>query len=126
MRRKIGYILLAGSLLLGAACTIGPTLVSQDTDVSLSAGRDLVFKISQKGKTANGVNPIYYIDNDGYAAVDAVATEIEDRLSDWGTSGTVTKEGYDTVRVSLRPRQRFSRIPIFGKVPPLQRRQFLR
>jgi len=102
MRRKIGYILLAGSLLLGAACTIGPTLVSQDTDVSLSAGRDLVFKISQKGKAANGVNPIYYIDNDGYAAVDAVASEIEDRLSDWGTSGTVTKEGYDTVRVSLR------------------------
>jgi preprotein translocase subunit SecF len=104
MRRKIGYILLAGALLLGAACTIGPTIVGLDTDVSLSTGRDLVFKISEYGTTQKGVTG-KYIDNDGYAAVNAVANEFESRLSGWGTSGVVTKEGYDTVRVSLRAQQ---------------------
>lgn len=105
MRRKIGYIVLAGALLLGAAATIGPSIVALDTDVTMSDGRDLVFKISQQGTTYNGVNPVNYIDNDGYSAVDSVASEFEDRLASWGTSGTVTKEGYDTIRVSLRAQQ---------------------
>ncbi|MCI2111270.1 MAG: hypothetical protein LKK13_02885 [Bacilli bacterium] len=102
MRRKIGYILLAGSLLFASAATIGPTIVSLDADVTMSSGRDLVFKISQSGTTYNGVDEANYIDNDGYAAVDSVADEFENRLSEWGASGTVTKEGYDTIRVSLR------------------------
>jgi len=104
MRRKIGYILLAGSLLLGAACTIGPTLVKMDTDVSLSSGRDMVFKISNKGTSYTGVDPKNYIADDG-TTINAVAKEFESRLSTWGTNATVTKEGVDTLRVSFRAQQ---------------------
>lgn len=105
MRRKFAYILLAGSLLLGAAATIGPTIVKLDTDVSLSSGRDLVFRISNYGTTYNGIQTENYVYNDNYAAVNAVADEFTTRLTTWGTQGTVTKEGFSTIRVTIRSQE---------------------
>lgn len=102
MRRKISYWLLSGTLLLGAAALIGPTIVSLDTDISLGSGQDLVFKISTKNTTANGVTTNNYIQNGTYA-VETVGTEMENRLKTWGVEGDVIKEGSDTIRVRVRP-----------------------
>lgn len=102
MRRKLAYILLSGSLILGCAALIGPTIVSLDTDVTYGSGKDLVFKISKKGTTATGVEPSDYIINDNYTAVDNVGSEMEGRLKTWGVEADVVKEGYDTIRVKIR------------------------
>jgi preprotein translocase subunit SecF len=101
MRRKIGYWLLSGTLLLGAAALIGPTIVGLDTDITFGSGEDLVYKISKKDTTANGVVVSDYIDT-GTEAVDTVGAEMESRLKTWGIEGDVMKEGSDTIRVRLR------------------------
>ncbi len=107
MRRLIAYTLLSASLILGCAAVATPTIVAMDTDISYGYGRDLVFKISPYDEeNVNGIDPAeegVYIDDDNYVAVDAVAEEMTDRLDDWGIADyTVTKEGYDTIRVRLR------------------------
>lgn len=101
MRRKIGYILFSGALLLGAAALLGPTLLHLNTDISYGTGKDLVFKISEKDSTLNGVTADNYVDDDG-SAVDLVGEEFEARLKEWGTEADVIKEGPDTVRVRIR------------------------
>lgn len=101
MRRKIGYWLLSGTLLLGAAALIGPTIVGLDTDITFGSGQDLVYKISKKDTTANGVLVSDYIDT-GTEAVDTVGAEMESRLKTWGIEADVMKEGSDTIRVRLR------------------------
>jgi preprotein translocase subunit SecF len=102
MRRKLGYIFLTGSLILGCAALIGPTIVSLDTDVTYGSGQELVFKISEGESTYGGISTADYVNNDDYVAVDAVAEEMENRLDEWGIEATVKKEGYDTIRVAVR------------------------
>ncbi len=102
MRRKLAYILLSAAVLFGGAATIASTITSLDTDVTYGTGRDLYFRISEEGSTTQGVYPEDYINDDGYQAVDAVAEEMEDRLAHWGMEGSVEKEGYNTVKVTIR------------------------
>lgn len=102
MRRKLAYIILSASLLIAGAATFGEALLNIDTDVTYGAGRELVFKISERDTTYGGIDPDNYIVDDGYTAVNAVGDEIENRLETWGIPSTVTKEGYDTVRVTIR------------------------
>lgn len=107
MRRLVAYALLTSSLIIGAAAVFTPTLVSMDTDISYGYGRDLVFKISPHSEeNYNGIDPAdpdSYINDDNYVAVDLVAEEMSYRLENWGvTDYTITKEGYDTIRVRLR------------------------
>ena len=101
MRSKLAYILLSGALLLGAAVTVGPTLLNLNPDISYGPGKDLVFKISEKDSTYNGIFAENYIDDDG-SAVDLVGDEFEARLKEWGTEADVIKEGPDTIRVRIR------------------------
>jgi len=104
MRRKLAYLLLSGAILFGAAATIGTTITSLDTDVTYGSGKELYFKIS------NYTTDVYYgnkTDNyvtaaDGDTAINAVATEMEARLKAWDSNGTVTKIGYDTIKVTIR------------------------
>lgn len=107
MRRLIAYIMLSSSLILGSAAVLTPTIASMDTDISYGYGRDLVFKISNHDESHyNGTDPVEngaYVNDDGYVAVDLVAEEMTERLDHWGVSDySITKEGYDTVRVRLR------------------------
>lgn len=102
MRRKLAYILLSSALIFGGLATIGQTVTSLDTDVSYGTGKDMYFKISTLGSTLGGVSSDDYIQNDGYMAVDAVGEVFEERLETWGVNSTVTKEGYDTVKVTIR------------------------
>jgi hypothetical protein len=76
-----------------------------DTDVTYGYGKELYFKISEYSDAVyNGTNVNNYIDGDKYGttAVDAVATEMEYRLKAWDANGTVSKIGYDTIKVSIR------------------------
>lgn len=101
MRRKLGYILLTSTLLLGAAALVGPTLLKLNTDITYGAGKDLVFKISEKDSTYNGVFQENYVVDDG-SAVALVGEEFEARLKDWDIEADVIKEGTDTIRVRVR------------------------
>ncbi len=102
MRRKLGYCLLTGSLILGALSVIGPTVVGLDTDLTYGSGRDLVYKISKADSTYGGVETSNYIDASDKEAVDLVGEEMEKRLKTMDVEAEVVKEGYDTVRVKLR------------------------
>lgn len=102
MRRKIGYCLLTGSLILAAAALLGPTIVGLDTDLTYGSGRDLVFKISKADTTYQGVKTDDYVEQDDPDAVNLVGDEMETRLKNWGVEAEVVKEGYDTVRVKIR------------------------
>lgn len=102
MRRKLAYILLSAAVLFGGAATIASTITSLDTDVTYGTGRALYFRVSEEGTTLNGVYPENYVEEDGYQAVDLVAEEMESRLSHWGIEGAVEKEGYSTVKVTIR------------------------
>ncbi len=104
MRRKLAYLLLSGAILFGAAATIGTTITSLDTDVTYGYGKEFYFKISNYStdvytgtKTAN-----YVTEADGDTAINAVASEMQARLKAWDANGTVTKIGYDTVKVTIR------------------------
>ena len=102
MRRTLAYLFLGASLLLGVGATITSSLSKMDTDVSYGSGKDLYFRISAKGSTVDGVGTNTYVIDDGYRAVNEVAKEIEDRLEFWDINATVAKEGYNTVKVSVR------------------------
>lgn len=106
MRRQLAYLFLGASLLLGVGVTITSSLSKMDTDVSYGSGKDLYFRISEKDSTYNGAAPEHYIGataaTQNYTAVDEVAKEIEERLEFWDVNASVTKEGFDTVKVSVR------------------------
>jgi preprotein translocase subunit SecF len=103
MRRKLAYLLLSGAILFGAAATMGSTITSLDTDVTYGYGKELYFKISEYTDAVyNGTKTANYQQPDDYDAVDAVATEMEGRLKAWDANGTVSKIGYDTIKVSIR------------------------
>ena len=102
MRRTLAYLFLGASLLIGVGVTITSSLSKMDTDVSYGSGKDLYFRISEKGSTLEGVGTHTYVVDDGYNAVNEVAKEIEDRLEFWDINATVAKEGYNTVKVSVR------------------------
>lgn len=102
MRRKLGYCLLSGSLILAGLCLVGPTVSGLDTDLTYGSGRDLVFKISKAESTYGGVQTSNYIDSSDPDAVDLVGEEMEKRLKTWDVEAEVVKEGYDTIRVKIR------------------------
>ncbi len=109
MRRRLAYILLTAALIVGGAATIGSCITDLDTDVTYGAGRDLYFKVLKKDSTDSkltGVSPDAYYGNEDTGAttqmLDAVAEEFEYRLENWGANATVTKQGTDTLIVSVR------------------------
>lgn len=105
MRRKLGFILLAGSILVGSAALIGQALTGLDTDFSYGSGKDFYFVITDgdsADSTYNGVKVQDYIQDDDYEAVNAVADEMKKRLQEWDIDAEVSKEGFYTVKVSLR------------------------
>ena len=102
MRRTLGYLFLGASLLIGVGATITSSLSKMDTDVSYGSGKDLYFRISEKQTTLDGASVATYVENDNYKAVNEVAKEIEDRLEFWDINATVAKEGFNTVKVSVR------------------------
>ena len=105
MRRKLAYILLASALIASSAAAIPASIVALDTDVSYGAGKELYFRISEKGTTTFGLENAEYITNDDYAAVNEVKDEFETRLESWDINANVTTEGYSTVKVTLRTQE---------------------
>jgi preprotein translocase subunit SecF len=103
MRRKLAYLLLSGAILFGAAATMGSTITSLDSDITYGYGKEFHFRLAKSDSTYDGVQASDYLGNENdYEAVDAVATEMENRLKAWDANGTVTKVGYDEIKVSIR------------------------
>lgn len=106
MRRKLGYILLNAAIMIGVGATIGLTITKMDTDVSYGTGKELYFRLSEKNSTLDGVFPENYLGSKSgtknYDTINKVAEEMEGRLANWGVNGTVSKEGYDLIKVTLR------------------------
>ncbi len=103
MLRKLGYILTSSLLLVGSVATMGKAISMMDTDVSYGNSKSLYFKISQKDTTYKGVDASNYLtQKDGYDPIDEIAEEMEDRLENWNINAEVDKEGYDTIKVTVR------------------------
>lgn len=106
MRRKLAYILMNAALAVGVMATIGQAIEEMDTDVSYGDGKELVFRLSEKDSTIDGLEEDDYLgqkaDTQNYIAINEVAEEMEDRLETWGINASITKEGYDLIRVTLR------------------------
>lgn len=106
MRRKLAYILLNLAIFVGVGATVGEIITKMDTDVSYGAGKELYFRLSEKNSTLNGIFTENYLgnktENRNYDTINAVAEEMEDRLANWGVNSTVSKEGYDLIKVTLR------------------------
>ena len=103
MLRKLGYILTSSLLLIGSVATMGKAISMMDTDVSYGNSKSLYFKISKSGTTYKGVDPSNYLTTeDGYDPIDAIAEEMEDRLENWDINAEVDKEGYNTIKVTVR------------------------
>ena len=106
MRRKLGYILLNLALIVGAGAVIGEAITKMDTDVSYGSGKELYFRLSEENSTLNGILPENYLGSKGetqnYEIINGVAKEMENRLAAWGVNSTVSKEGYDLIKVTLR------------------------
>ncbi len=106
MRRKLAYIILNLAVLLGAGAAIGESITKMDTDVNYGDGKDLYFRLSEENSTLNGIFPENYLgsksETQNYETINSVATEMEERLAHWGVNGTVAKEGYDLIKVTLR------------------------
>lgn len=103
MLRKLGYILASSLLLVGSVATMGKAISMMDTDVSYGNSKSLYFKISKKGTTYKGVEASNYLtQQDGYDPIDEIAEEMEDRLENWDINAEVDKQGYDTIKVTVR------------------------
>jgi len=106
MRRKLAYILLNAGILVAVGATIGQTIVAMDADVNYAAGEEMVFRLSKPESTYKGLFEADYLGSNADTAnstiIDEVAEEMEDRLATWGVDATVSKEGYDLIRVKLR------------------------
>lgn len=103
MLRKLGYILTSSLLLVGSIATMGKAISMMDTDVSYGNSKSLYFKISKQGTTYKGVDASNYLTSkDGYDPIDKIAEEMESRLENWDINAEVDKEGYDTIKVTVR------------------------
>lgn len=103
MLRKIGYILTGSLLLLCSATTMANAISMMETDVNYGNSKTLYFKLSQKDSTYEGVNSANYLNvSDGYSYINDVADEMEKRLDNWNINADVVKEGYDTLKVTVR------------------------
>ncbi len=103
MLRKLGYILTSSLLLIGSVATMGKAISMMDTDVSYGNSKSLYFKISKQGTTYKGVDASNYLSQtDGYDPIDSIAEEMENRLENWDINAEVDKEGYNTIKVTVR------------------------
>ena len=99
MRRLWSHIVLAATSLLMVGATFATVVTNIDSNIEFSAGKELVFRVSQKGDDGKPDESFTFTNTD---AVNDIAEIMEERLKKAEISRySVETQGYDTVKVSF-------------------------
>ena len=99
MRRLWSHIILAATSLLMVGATFATVVTNIDSNIEFASGRELVFRVAEKGEDGNPDEQVDFIDD---LAVKEIAKIMEDRLKTAEISRyQVETQGYDTVKVSF-------------------------
>ena len=99
MRRLWSHIILAATSLVMVGATFATVVTNIDSNIEFSKGRELVFRVAEKGEDGNPDETIELNDD---TAVKEIARIMEERLETADISRyEVDVQGYDTIKVSF-------------------------
>ena len=99
MRRLWSHIILAATSLMMVGATFATVVTNIDSNIEFTSGRELVFRVAEKGDDGNPDETITFDDAN---AVNEIAGIMEERLKTAEISRyKVETQGYDTIKVSF-------------------------
>ena len=99
MRRLWSHIILAATSLMMVGATFATVVTNIDSNIEYSSGRELVFRVAEKGEDGNPDETITFDNPD---AVNEIAGIMEERMKTADISRyKVETQGYDTVKVTF-------------------------
>ena len=99
MRRLWSHIILAATSLVMVGATFATVVTNIDSNIEYSSGRELVFRVAEKGEDGNPDETITFDNPD---AVNQIAGIMEERMKTADISRyKVETQGYDTIKVSF-------------------------
>ena len=99
MRRLWSHIILAATSLVMVGATFATVVTNIDSNIEYSSGRELVFRVAEKGEDGNPDETITF---DNPEAVNQIAGIMEERMKTAEISRyKVETQGYDTIKVSF-------------------------
>ena len=99
MRRLWSHIILAATSLMMVGATFATVVTNIDSNIEFTSGRELVFRVAEKGDDGNPDETITF---DTADAVNEIAGIMEERLKTAEISRyKVETQGYDTIKVSF-------------------------
>ena len=99
MRRLWSHIIIAATSLVMVGATFATVVTNIDSNIEFTSGRELVFRVAEKGDDGNPNESITFDNTD---AVNEIAGIMEERLKTADVSRyKVETQGYDTIKVSF-------------------------
>ena len=99
MRRLWSHIIIAATSLVMVGATFATVVTNIDSNIEFTSGRELVFRVAEKGDDGNPDESITFDNTD---AVNEIAGIMEERLKTADVSRyKVETQGYDTIKVSF-------------------------
>ena len=99
MRRLWSHIIIAATSLMMVGATFATVVTNIDSNIEFTSGRELVFRVAEKGDDGNPDESITFDNTD---AVNEIAGIMEERLKTADVSRyKVETQGYDTIKVSF-------------------------
>ena len=99
MRRLWSHIVLAATSLMMVGATFATVVTNIDSNIEFTSGRELVFRVAEKGEDGNPDETITF---DNADAVNEIADIMEERMKNANISRyKVETQGYDTIKVSF-------------------------
>ena len=99
MRRLWSHIILAATSLLMVGATFATVVTNIDSNIEFTSGKELVFRIAEKGDDGNPDKTLEFDDDD---AVKEIAKIMEKRLKTADVSRyQVETQGFDTIKVTF-------------------------
>ena len=100
MRRLWSHIILAATSLMMVGATFATVVTNIDSNIEYSPGRELVFRVSQKGEDGNPKDA--ELSKNDLEYVQDIANTMEERLKTANVSRyEIVVQGYDTIKVKL-------------------------
>ena len=99
MRRLWSHIIIAATSLVMVGATFATVVTNIDSNIEFASGRELVFRVAEKGDDGNPDESITFDNTD---AVNEIAGIMEERLKTADVSRyKVETQGYDTIKVNF-------------------------